>query len=901
MQLSSSFLPPHLWRLHPLYSADVRLFCAHLTGPGQARAPAAASSSSDPLLASSSTPAPTPAPSPALVVSDPELRDSHFLYGRHPLSGVEVAGVVTAVDTKEGRVSCLVDDGTGSAQVVIFTRHWDGGQTEHPAVAAGDPVIVAGTLSWGHRMLSIGQTTREILAHRVRVVRDWGELPRRWEGTLRLHLTTYSLPLEALMPFGAPLDLGGGGTRGDEAPQAARRGGPGAAAAAAAEEEDADDGGGGSPLSPPVAPAHRPEPALRPQPRRPFQPPAGRKRGRAAAAAVSGAASSLGGLPAPPTPSDVYSQLVALVERIVRGSHPHAVADRIRQEARRVEAKAQARERFVRDRLVGAAAGGVATAAAAAAVSGAAASSSREGPAEQEGKAAAGGEGGVDGDDVDVEEGDDDDGSDGDAGEKDDDEADEEDEEGAGGGDGDGPRRRKGPHESTAGHFSRLLDIPVPHAGGAGGVATLDEEEDTDGDAGGGDVDDDDDDAATMVDERPSHIVQRSEGFASEAVRDASGPRAVVLRPAGTGPHQPHSHLSSSSSSSSAGGGLPTVTPSKIGQALQSGAWLIAETLASPVEGLEGGLSGASGVGGDDGAPPPSTTGAARAAQPAAAGASPAPTVELPVLFDASHVSAALVRLSPSFASSAAAVLGGGGRAPRPAVAASAADSAQSLAQLLVPHVADALVQLCKDGLLHVAPFDSSSAAAAAAMVIVRTTTTTTEGGEWDVGGARTSSPLPVYGLVTHEYLVRPAMRAVLAEVHGAWAAEMVRYGEASAAATAAVAARAAGGRGRGGGGGGSSGGEVVAAAAAAADPDLDVGFPDPPPDAAISHAELLRRTREACAELRGVPAAVLGRSVPLLQAEGLLIITAPYIYAPGLVVEDGEGAAEMGGEGTGS
>jgi hypothetical protein len=205
-----SFLPANLWGLHPLYLADVPLFCAHLSGH---------------------------------LFSSPELpRDSHFLYGAHPLRSVEVGGVATLVTRRKGgkQVVAFLDDGTGSiAQLSLFARD-DGSPLPF---ARGAALLARGALGWAFRQGGVSsEMVREVRvgAGGLRVLRGGGgglnELAAWWARAARLHRVLFRQPLQALMPSCAPLPaalrrdvVGGSGNDGGGVAAAA----PAGAAAAA--------------------------------------------------------------------------------------------------------------------------------------------------------------------------------------------------------------------------------------------------------------------------------------------------------------------------------------------------------------------------------------------------------------------------------------------------------------------------------------------------------------------------------------------------------------------------------------------------------------------------------------------------------------------------------------------
>lgn len=171
--------------MHPLYRADVFLFCAHLA----LSSPAALSSSSD-------------------------VPDSSFLNDAHPLRGVEIAGIVTYVTLRghgrDARALFLVDDGSaGVAQASV----WLGGRSGVRTPRVGDAVIVTGLIRWDFSVASVASArVREVRASTVRVLGgDDGGLCTltAWASrALRLHETVYSRSITEMMPTCAALPRG---------------------------------------------------------------------------------------------------------------------------------------------------------------------------------------------------------------------------------------------------------------------------------------------------------------------------------------------------------------------------------------------------------------------------------------------------------------------------------------------------------------------------------------------------------------------------------------------------------------------------------------------------------------------------------------------------------------------
>ena len=201
-------LPARLYGLHPLHSCDVRLLAAHLNS----------------------------------LVASPEVRDSHFLYGTHPLTRAEVAGVVVRSAQVRERRLLLLDDGTGLAQASVFETNVDGSPSLLPRARVGDLVVVAGKLANWWRAGRAEDRCTEIRVRALRKLASLDELSSHQLRTMALHVRCYSQPLRVLMPGVPGLDAftdarmlagGGGGGGGmqlmarlpEEAPPAVAGGG----------------------------------------------------------------------------------------------------------------------------------------------------------------------------------------------------------------------------------------------------------------------------------------------------------------------------------------------------------------------------------------------------------------------------------------------------------------------------------------------------------------------------------------------------------------------------------------------------------------------------------------------------------------------------------------------------
>lgn len=165
-------LPLKYWGLHPLYHTDVRLLAVHLSRC--VRSAGAGAGAGD---------------------------GAHLLYGVHPICRAEVSGVVTALRRSGERLTLVLDDGTGAAQVSVFTAHWDGRATHHHVPAVGDAVVAAGKLAFAWQVGAASGRVREVQARSLRAVVADDELPAHWLETLALHARVYCrAPADLLRP-----------------------------------------------------------------------------------------------------------------------------------------------------------------------------------------------------------------------------------------------------------------------------------------------------------------------------------------------------------------------------------------------------------------------------------------------------------------------------------------------------------------------------------------------------------------------------------------------------------------------------------------------------------------------------------------------------------------------------
>lgn len=162
-------LPLQMWGQHPLYSATVRLRCAHV----------------------------------AALASFPGIRDSHLLNG-HPVTRAEVCGTVTAgFEHHEKWVFYLHDGSATDLQCTLYLATADGTPTSEHRPGAGDTVVVQGKLAMGGRYDEpLRPTCRELRVTKVYAV-PAEAAPAHWDETARLHAEVYALPASSLMAWEA--------------------------------------------------------------------------------------------------------------------------------------------------------------------------------------------------------------------------------------------------------------------------------------------------------------------------------------------------------------------------------------------------------------------------------------------------------------------------------------------------------------------------------------------------------------------------------------------------------------------------------------------------------------------------------------------------------------------------
>jgi len=171
MQEKNLRLEPSLWSHHPLYEAEVALFCGQLN---------------DGCISGG---------------RDSNV-DRHFLLGVHPVNRVVLAGVVTALKRREQFDVLLMDDGTGSAaQVTKQNRTLESPTPIVYSPKVGDAIRVAGFLGWGYAVAgNSGQRVRDVRAYRVQRVTTAAVLHALWMEAVGLWASTYTRRPSALMP-----------------------------------------------------------------------------------------------------------------------------------------------------------------------------------------------------------------------------------------------------------------------------------------------------------------------------------------------------------------------------------------------------------------------------------------------------------------------------------------------------------------------------------------------------------------------------------------------------------------------------------------------------------------------------------------------------------------------------
>eukprot|EP01137_Pigoraptor_chileana_P032218 Opistho-2@21255 len=156
-----------------------------------------------------------------------DVKDA-FFYGTHPITRVEICGIVVRVDEYNERISFVVDDGTGTLPCIVWASAAATGAAQQPSrCALGDCVTMRGRLGTfrEHRQLTV---------HAIRIERDPNAEALHWLSVLSLKRSTYDVPCVLLTGTAggmAPAHVhdreGGGGTKrltdDDAAPAAKRR------------------------------------------------------------------------------------------------------------------------------------------------------------------------------------------------------------------------------------------------------------------------------------------------------------------------------------------------------------------------------------------------------------------------------------------------------------------------------------------------------------------------------------------------------------------------------------------------------------------------------------------------------------------------------------------------------
>ena len=152
-------LPTHLWGLDPLYFSHVKLFISHL------------------LLLPRTVDPPT------------------FLLSSHPLTSVELVGVIVGVDRRERWVGYLVDDSTGVVQCKVWGG--EGGEEKGWGWMEGGEEGDGERLGLGVVVRVMGRVVewrgeREVNVSCIRVERDEGAEMLHWMECIRLYEDVYS-------------------------------------------------------------------------------------------------------------------------------------------------------------------------------------------------------------------------------------------------------------------------------------------------------------------------------------------------------------------------------------------------------------------------------------------------------------------------------------------------------------------------------------------------------------------------------------------------------------------------------------------------------------------------------------------------------------------------------------
>jgi hypothetical protein len=130
-----------------------------------------------------------------------EVKDSHFLYGIHPLHSVEVVGTITARKISSEKAIAIIDDGVcGCAQVCIYRPKNDQGLLKQYEPSIGDQVLIRGKLVDGWCIIK-NEVVREIRVNTIRKLLDGNELSLWLLNTTFLHNKYYTRSLKELNPL----------------------------------------------------------------------------------------------------------------------------------------------------------------------------------------------------------------------------------------------------------------------------------------------------------------------------------------------------------------------------------------------------------------------------------------------------------------------------------------------------------------------------------------------------------------------------------------------------------------------------------------------------------------------------------------------------------------------------
>lgn len=188
----TKYLPISFWGLHSLFDTPIRLFCGQINPPNPVIYESACLNPSNRKVKYAECFA---------IHCDPEIPNSHFLYGLHPIRIAEVAGTVTYISQSEGSSLILLDDGTGCVQVRL--PQWQMASLYSPRL--GDICIVTGYLGVNF-VLNSDIKVREIT--RVTNIRAFAQnmsLFAYWQETRTIHKSLYTQPISYFLNDLLPL------------------------------------------------------------------------------------------------------------------------------------------------------------------------------------------------------------------------------------------------------------------------------------------------------------------------------------------------------------------------------------------------------------------------------------------------------------------------------------------------------------------------------------------------------------------------------------------------------------------------------------------------------------------------------------------------------------------------